>query len=92
MTDITQSELDAIILREYRVRAMADRIASANGNGALHIVIGDGNLDGYDIEFCMAESQHQITPSEIDLCNDLLAMPLSERHMAYEIVNGPQYD
>jgi hypothetical protein len=64
-----------------QVLDLSVRINTANSFGALHIVVGDGNMDDENIEFCL--KQPEITLEEIKLAEDLLSSEIELRAFSY---------
>ncbi len=59
-------------LSNETTRDLAERIRKTDEYGALHIVIDDWNLQDDHIKWCM--ELEYITPDELQLCRDLLAV------------------
>lgn len=67
--------------------AMGKRLASANGFGALHIVVEDMNLEDEHIAFCRLPENNP-TAEEITLVDDLLKQTIDERVSSYALGEG----
>ena len=59
------------------VRKWAPKFGAADEFGALHIVVGDWNLEDRDLEFCL--NQADITTEEIMLMKAMQLMTREER-------------
>lgn len=71
--------------RFLEIAMVARAMAECDDFGPLHIIVGDGNLDDEDIEFCRSSPHRPLTEHEQVFLTALAQMTSAERHIAFEM-------